>query len=237
MKLTRINSAWDGADKCRECGIRHLVLFADLNQEDFNLIHSPIDDYELDASETLYQESSQPQFIYTIRSGLVKLVHYLPNGNYRIVRLLKQGDVGGMEALNGTPYLHHAITLENTSICRIPTAEIEYLNQKSPRLFKQLTARWQKVISDADIWLASLTVGSAKKRVASLLLYLATSNDTEGDCSFLLGREDMGALLGITTETASRVTAEFKREGLIKEDHHHVCIDSKKLEEIISATA
>lgn len=236
MKLALVNAAWEGADKCRDCGVRHLVLFADLNQEDFNLIHSPIDDYDLDAGETLYQESSPPQFIYTIRSGLVKLVHYLPNGNYRIVRLLKQGDVGGMEALNGTPYLHHAIALENTSVCRIPTVEIEHLDQKSPRLFKQLTARWQKVISDADIWLANLTVGSAKKRVASLLLYLATRNETKGDCSFLLGREDMGALLGITTETASRVTAEFKRDGIIKEEHHHVCINSKKLEEIISAT-
>ena len=236
MKLALVNAAWEGADKCRDCGIRHLVLFADLNQDDFNLIHSPIDDYELDAGETLYQESSQPRFIYTIRSGLVKLVHYLPNGNYRIVRLLKQGDVGGMEALNGTSYLHHAIALENTLVCRIPTAEIVYLNQKSPRLFKQLTARWQKVISDADVWLANLTIGSAKKRVASLLLYLATRSDTQANYSFLLGREDMGALLGITTETASRVTAEFKRDGLIKVNHHYVWIDNKKLEEIISAT-
>ena len=28
-------------------------------------------------------------------------------------------------------------------------------------------------------------------------------------------REDMGALLGITTETASRIMAEFRRRGLI----------------------
>jgi len=106
------------------------------------------------------------------------------------------------------------------------------LNQKSPRLFKQLTARWQKVISDADVWLANLTIGSAKKRVASLLLYLATRNETQANYSFLLGREDMGALLGITTETASRVTAEFKRDGLIKVNHHYAWIDNKKLEEI-----
>ena len=32
------------------------------------------------------------------------------------------------------------------------------------------------------------------------------------------GREDMGALLGITTETASRVMAEFRRRGLIQRD-------------------
>jgi len=231
MKLELISSAWKNTDKCRNCGVRHLVLFADLNYDDFNLIHSPINDFELDAGETVYKESSPPKYIYTIRSGLVKLVHYLPDGNYRIIRLLQQGDVGGMEALNGKPYLHHAIALESVSVCRIPVMEIERLNKESPRLHKQLTARWQNVISDADIWLTKLTVGSSTKRVANLLLYLA-KNDSNNNGSFLLNREDMGALLGMTTETASRIIAEFKREGIIKVEHQQVCINRKKLEQI-----
>jgi CRP-like cAMP-binding protein len=33
--------------------------------------------------------------------------------------------------------------------------------------------------------------------------------------TLLPSREDMGALLGITTETASRIMAEFRRRGLI----------------------
>jgi CRP-like cAMP-binding protein len=231
MKLALINTVWEGAEKCQNCGIRHLVLFADLNQDDFNLIHLPIDDYELEVSETLYKESMRPQFIYTIRSGLVKLVHFLPDGNYRIIRLLKQGDVGGIEALNGTPYLHHAIALQKTSVCRIPVNEVERLNRESPRLHKKLTARWQQALSDADFWLAHLTVGPAKKRVANLLLYLGKSSDFAGNQTFLLGREDMGALLGITTETASRVVAEFKRAHIIRPtpDLHCAYIDIDKL--------
>jgi len=31
----------------------------------------------------------------------------------------------------------------------------------------------------------------------------------------MISREDMGAMLGITTETASRTVAGFKRNGLI----------------------
>ena len=235
MKLALINSAWEGAEKCQNCGVRNLVLFADLNQEDFKLIHLPIDDYDLDVGDTLYRELMQPQFIYTIRSGLVKLVHFLANGNYRIVRLLQQGDVGGMEALNGTPYLHHAIALQNTSVCRIPVDEIERLNRESPRLHKKLTARWQQVLSDADFWLAHLTMGPAKKRVANLLLYLEKNDNLASNRCFLLGREDMGALLGITTETASRVVAEFKRAGIIRPipDLHYALLDKHKLMQIV----
>ncbi len=205
MKPSLINQAWIGAERCRKCPVRELVLFADLDQEDFNLMHLPIDDFDVPAGETLYNENDTAKFVYTIRSGMVKLVRYLPNGNFRIVRLLHQGDLAGIEALNGKSYLHHALTLQNTAVCRIPVEDIEQLNNKTPHLYKQLTARWQKVQTDADIWLAELTVGSSKKRVANLLLYLASKSL---DNSILLpSREDIGALLAITTETASLITA------------------------------
>ncbi|MCU7812062.1 MAG: helix-turn-helix domain-containing protein, partial [Candidatus Thiodiazotropha sp. (ex Notomyrtea botanica)] len=41
-------------------------------------------------------------------------------------------------------------------------------------------------------------------------------NREESQCS-LFAREDMGAMLGITTETASRTIAEFKRQSLLVE--------------------
>lgn len=231
MKSTEINHAWNGAEKCRQCRVRELVLFADLQREDFDLLHKPITDYIVHTGDAIYQEKEPPKYVYTIRSGMVKLVRFLPNGNYRIVRLLQKGDLAGIEALNGSVYLHHAIVLQETSVCRIPIEDIENLNQNSPHLYRQLTARWQKVQSDADIWLAELTVGNSKKRVASLLSYLAAHNT---DNSFyLLGREDIGALLGITTETASRIIAEFRRLGIIHTLSHDARIDKEELEKIL----
>lgn len=231
MKSTVINQAWNGAEKCQQCRIRELVLFADLERDDFDLLHKPIIDFTVQSGDAIYQENHPPNFVYTIRSGMVKLVRYLPNGNYRIVRLLQRGDLAGIEALNGSAYLHHAIVLQNTAVCRIPIADIESLNQNSPHLYKQLTARWQKVQSDADIWLAELTVGNSKKRVAHLLNYLATYHE-EG-IFYLPGREDIGAMLAITTETASRIIAEFKRLGVLQVQGHDARIDIIKLEKIL----
>jgi CRP-like cAMP-binding protein len=233
MKSIAINQAWNGAEKCQQCRIRELVLFADLQRDDFDLLHKPIIDYIVQTGETLYQEKQAPKFVYTIRSGMIKLVRYLPNGNYRIVRLLQKGDLAGIEALNGSAYLHHAIVLQNTSVCQIPIEDIENLNQNSPHLYKQLTARWQKVQNDADIWLAEFTVGHSKKRMANLLSYLTTSNTN--DCFYLPGREDIGALLAITTETASRIIAEFKRLGILQALSHDARIDKKKLEQMLKS--
>ena len=231
MKDTLINQASPGINKCQQCCIRELVLFADLQQDDFKLLHQPICNIELKARDTLYREKAAANFVYTVRSGMIKLVRYLPNGNYRIIRLLHPGDLAGIEALHGLAYLHHAIALKNTETCQIPIADIEQLIRKSPNLYKQLTARWQKIQSDADIWLAELTVGSSKKRVANLLLYLDAQNTNES--FYLPAREDLGALLAITTETASRVIAEFKRQGLLQTQQHSAQIDKVKLEQYI----
>ena len=42
----KTESAWRGTADCRACGIREEMLFADLHDEDFDLIHTPIDDLE-----------------------------------------------------------------------------------------------------------------------------------------------------------------------------------------------
>ena len=230
MKSFAIDQVCDQMVKCQQCSIRELVLFADLQQDDFNLLHLPIDNIVLHAGEILYTENAAARFVYTIRSGLLKQVRFLANGNYRIVRLLRQGDLAGIEALNSSSYLHHVITLQETSVCRIPVEDIEQLNQKTSHLYKQLTARWQKVQSDADIWLTEFTVGSSKKRVAHLLIYLARNSTS--DFFYLPSREDIGSLLAITTETASRIIAEFKRQGLIQTQRYRAKIDIVKLKRI-----
>lgn len=228
MEQRDINKAWTSGSKCEQCAIRGLVLFADLTKSDFDLIHRPINDFWLMVGDTLYNQGDQPDAIFTLRSGLVKLVSYLADGAVRIVRVIKPGDVVGLEALDNKKYFHHAIVLEDASFCRIPVSQIKILNESSPHLAKQLTARWQRVMSDADLWLSQLSSGFAKRRVAYLLLYLSEENEAN-EC-YLPSREDMGAMLAITTETASRIVARFKRNGLIKlVSPHRVALDKEKL--------
>jgi len=229
--------AWAGHLKCMNCSVRKLSLFADLNQQDFDLIHQPIDELDYDTGETIYQMTDSPTYVYTIRSGLVKLVHDLPNGTYRIVRIVRQGDIAGIEALNGTAYLQDAITLLPTSVCRIPREEIERLNNKSPRLCKQLTARWHQAISDADTWLSELNTGTSRRRVSSFLLYLDENKHLDhkkhSEACYIPSREDIGAVLAITTETSSRIIAEFRRKNWITVNGNTAIINRAALQSVL----
>jgi CRP-like cAMP-binding protein len=211
--------AWSGQADCKQCKLRESVLFAGLDETAFEKIHQPIDQFTLQPGQLLYKAGDAGDRMYTIRSGLIKLVQYLPDGSQRIVRLVKTADVAGLESLLGQPYEHNAIVMQESGVCCLPVATINALSNDNPMLHVEMLKRWHRALSEADAWLTELSTGPARERIARLLLRL--TRDLPQPEFELFGREDMGAMLGITTETASRTIAEFKRKGLLSETGHH----------------
>ncbi|MCU7892916.1 MAG: Crp/Fnr family transcriptional regulator [Candidatus Thiodiazotropha sp. (ex Ustalcina ferruginea)] len=215
VKNVSFNDARDGVADCLKCSLRESVLFAKLKDEVFEQLHDPIDQYTLPVGSTLYRTGDEGGRMYTVRSGILKLVQYLPDGSQRIVRLIRSTDITGLESILGETYQHDAVVLQETEVCALPVRVVENLSKDNPALHRELLNRWQRALNEADAWLTELSTGSAKQRVARLLLRLVKDTQ-ESQCS-LFAREDMGAMLGITTETASRTIAEFKRQSLLVE--------------------
>ncbi|WP_448207605.1 Crp/Fnr family transcriptional regulator [Azospirillum sp. sgz302134] len=215
MHRNGIEAAWQGTARCSSCAVRDLVLFGDLKEPDFDLIHVPIDELKFSEGAALYHAGEEGGSLYTIRAGLVKLVQFLPDGTQRIVRLLRPGAVAGLEVLVGKPYEHTAIVLRDAETCRLPREVVERLSKETPRLHARLMERWYQSLHQADEWLTELSTGSAKRRLARLFLKLAA--DLPCEPVLLSGREDLGAMLGVGMETASRTIAEFKRAGFVTE--------------------
>ena len=93
--------------------------------------------------------------------------------------------------------------------------------------------QWQRALTDADAWLTKLSTGAAKKRMANLLMRL---REQDTDECYLFSREDMGSILSITIETASRTISEFKRLKLMTEIRpNHFSLDIEGLEAIIAS--
>ena len=112
-----------------------------------------------------------------------------------------------------------------------PVQVVRELSRHNPTLHHELLNRWQRALSDADAWLTELSTGSARHRVARLILRLSDTGPGQPECR-LFSREDLGAMLGITTETASRTIAEFKRNGWLRElATNHFVVDTEALEE------
>ncbi|MCI4441861.1 Crp/Fnr family transcriptional regulator [Tibeticola sp.] len=210
----KTESAWKGTADCRSCGIRDMVLFADLNEEDFGLIHAPIDDLDIRAGTVLYTEGAPAMGIFTVRTGMIKLVRVTPDGRQRIVRVLRAGDVAGLEALASQRYDSDAVALTDVSVCRIPISVIQRLGTHSARLHKRLMEKWHHALKEADDWLADLNFGTARQRVAHFVLKMRSP--TNAEIATLFARDDMGAMLDLKLETVSREISALVREGIIE---------------------
>ena len=225
---------WAGRAKCAVCEVRNFVLFSGLSALELDDILQPIDNLHVPQHAVLYEHDKPAPFVYTLRSGIIKLSVDLENGDHRIVRLLRPGDVAGMEALVDQRYHHTAIAMRDADVCRIPRDVVLKLDQTNPSVHQSLMQRWQCSVDQADHFIVSLSTGSAEARMARLLITLGcTGSQPE---SLMPSREDMGALVGITTETASRVMAEFKRRGLVRagQDGHVMC-DKTELDRLARA--
>jgi CRP-like cAMP-binding protein len=190
-----------------------MVLFADLNEEDFNLIHAPIDDLVYQPGQTLYEASDQAVGVFTLRKGMVKLVRVTADGRERVVRVLFPGDVVGLEALATGRYDSQAVALSEVSLCRIPLEVMHQLGANSPRLHRKLMEKWQSALKLADDWLAELNFGSARQRVLHFIRKM--HEVSEDDTATLFGRDDMGAMMDLKLETVSREVTALVRAGVM----------------------
>ncbi len=191
-----------------------MVLFADLNEQDFAQIHTPIDDLVFQAQAVLYTEGEQALGVFTLRQGMVKLVRSTADGRERIVRVLRPGDVIGLEALATAHYDSEAVAMSEASVCRIPLSVLHHLSAHSPRLHMRLMQKWQQALRDADDWLAELNFGTARQRVAGLALKMRDHEQPR--LTSLFARDDMGAMLDLKLETVSREISALVRDGLIR---------------------
>jgi CRP/FNR family transcriptional regulator len=233
-KRVTLIQAWEGNTDCLNCTIRSSALFSGLTEKDFESFHEPVEQVEMKPGEVLYKVGDVGHHLYTVRSGLVKLLQYLPDGTQRIVRIASSMDVLGLELLVAPYFEHEAVVLQTTQLCRYPKEAVNRISQTNPQLHRSLMVKWKKVLTDADAWLTQLSTGPAKKRMANLLLRLV-ENEDNSECH-LFSREDIGSILSITIETASRTISEFKRLKLIKEIRpNHFYLDIAGLEEIASA--
>jgi CRP-like cAMP-binding protein len=214
MKTIEIKSAWQGISDCENCSIRSSALFAELNEEDFSKIHSPIDDLSFDANSEIFVQGDSAQFLYTLRSGYVKILHINSDGSERIVRIVLPGNLFGMEALLGDRYEHAAVALTNVRVCRIPKQIIVSLGEESPRLHRQIVRKWGEALLQSESWFSEINTGRIEVRLARFFLKLAKESGSYAIAP-LFKREDMGLMMDVKFETISRALASMAEQGLI----------------------
>jgi len=233
------DTTWQGRTDCQRCNIRHLVNSSGLPEQAFTEVLSPIDNIHFPSATVLFEQGQRDRGIFSIRSGVIKLLALTTDGTRRIVRLLGSGSAIGLELLDAEEtYRHTAIALTPVDVCRIPLGTLLHLDASYSQLCLEIRARLQEDLSRADQWITTLGSGPARKRVAYLLLLMIEYGNEPNHEIELPGREDMAAIIGTTVETASRIIADLKRRDILHKSgpHHYLC-DVAALEAITLETS
>lgn len=233
-KTNCTNPQWVGRAHCEQCHIRKTMLFSELPESAFDNNLEPVNHYLYPPRSMIYEAGSDKKYVYSIRRGLVKLEYIAASGDNRIVRLLGPGTVSGIELLDGADaYLHNAITLSEVDLCKIPVSSLKQLEIQHPNFSKPIREQLQFQLKLADQWIFALGTGTAKQRVAHLILMLHRCFADKNEEFILIHRDDMAAMTSIANETISRIIAQFKREKVvIKSDSNLFSCNVPALEKI-----
>jgi CRP-like cAMP-binding protein len=218
-------------ERCKGCIVRRTLEHG--KGPEPRLLESALlrsDHHQLPARRVLYEQDRPAEFVYALRKGSLKLTRRAPGGEPRIVRCLGAGAIAGLEALLEPRYCTSAIALEPVEFCRVPLSVLRHLEAVGPAFHRELMRHWQAHLDAADRFMTAPGSGTTEQRLARLLLALG-----EGQCA-ALPRKDIGAALGVTMETASRLMARFRREGLIRGSGHQLRYsNAEPLHQAISA--
>jgi CRP-like cAMP-binding protein len=164
----------------------------------------------------LYHQGGESDTVFFVTEGLLKLVAHLPNGRARIVRLHRRGSVLGLSGLLGYDNDHTAVAVTPVSVLRLPMSALQRLRSEDAATYTVLVERWHNYLQEADTWITEFSTGPVRGRLARLLGFLADFEPGAVDGQVrLLTCEEMGSILGVTSESVSRILAEFKRQHLL----------------------
>jgi CRP/FNR family transcriptional regulator len=169
------------------------------------------------SQQIIFNERTEADTIYIVEEGMVKLLSYLPNGKARIIRLHGPGSVLGLTDIFENVHKHKAVAVHDVVLSKIATGSLRQLRLQYPDKFLAIIEKMYENLNIADAWITQFSTGSIKARVARLVTFLSyLETETSPDIVELLTCEEMASVLGVTTESVSRVLAEFKRQQILR---------------------
>lgn len=207
--------------------LRNLCLARDLSAEGLTKLHSILGEpTRLIKKQHLYRQADAFKSLYFVSSGFAKSYVNNADGDELAVSFFMPGEIIGLDGLFSKHHTSSIVALEDTFICEIPYLALEALCSTLPILQKN----FNKLQSGQIVQELNMTILRGHKTAAGRLAAFLTNlsqryeNLRLSPNSFRLPmtRKDIGACLGLTLETVSRLFTIFQDQGLIEVDGKEV---------------
>jgi CRP/FNR family transcriptional regulator len=226
-KYEKVVSLKDIKVACRECSLNEICLPVGVGADDLERLDAIIDRKRpLGRGEHLFRTGDRFQSLYAVRSGSLKTYATSADGQEQVMGFLLPGELVGLDAIADGRHPLSAKTLETTSVCEIPFAQLESLSGQLPGLQHELLRAMSQEIRDDEQNMVVLGQKSAEERLAAFLVSLSNRFRRRGfspnEFNLSMSRGDIGNYLGLALETVSRLFTRFQNEELLRVDRKHI---------------
>lgn len=206
--------------RCSDCEAFNVSMFCSTNTaEEVTLSDNKVHNI-YKKGQVIFYEGHQPQNLFCIYSGKVKIFKLGDDGKEQIVRFAKKSDLIGYRALlSGENYFASASAIEETIVCSFPKNIIEELLDHNSKFSMQTIKLLSKDLRIAEQMILNMAQKHVRERIAEALLMLKEYYGTDsitGTINTTLTREEIANIAGTSTETCIRILSEFNRDRVIK---------------------
>lgn len=178
---------------------------------------------KLMAGEHLFSEGDDSLLVANVIFGTLKLTISTEDGREQIVGVLYPSDFIGRPF--GSISHQSATALSDAMVCVYARPDFDRFAANHPALEHKLLERALDDLDRTRKWMLSLARKSAEEKVATFLLemseqllisgYQKLGGGSTDDFELPFSRQQVGEILGVSTETVSRQITSLKRDRII----------------------
>lgn len=179
-------------------------------------------------NQIIYAEGEEPEYLWCLLKGKVKLFKDGIGGRSQILRLIRPVQYFGYRAYFAEePYVSSAGAFEASVLGSLPMSLVMDMIKNNNRIALFFIKELSRNLGGSDTRIVNLTQKHIRGRLAESLIALLENYGYEDDNSTLkiyMAREDLANLSNMTTSNAIRTLSGFVSEHLITVDGRRIRI-------------
>jgi CRP-like cAMP-binding protein len=206
-----------------------LPFFAGLSHDDVHKINASFQDRGYRRAATIFFAGDAVNRLYVVAVGKVKLMRHTLSGQEILLDILTPGEFfGSLAAPDNAMNLDTAIAQTTACLLSIETDDFRKIMTRYPLVALAVLSLTDERLNAAHEKIQQLSACSVEQRIVHTLLKLAEKLGESHEVGLLiqmpLSRDDLAAMAGTTTESASRTLSQLQKDGMIATGRQWVAI-------------
>lgn len=198
--------------------LARLDLFAPLAPAERAALAAHLQEQAFPRGAMIFAEGDPSHVAWFVAAGRVKVCRFTPGGQEHILGVFGPGEpVGLVAVLEGRPYPASAVAATDARAWRLGRDDLQRLMAAYPAIGRALLRATDQRMLQLIERLHGVATQSIRQRLAEYLLSLAAGQPAGGPAYLQvpLTQEELGAYLGASRETISRLFSELRRQGAL----------------------